>query len=280
MIRIDGSYLYQLGHELHGVQNIRIFPSDGQATTSRAACLGVLYPAKFALDTLVSNSIYRQRKLNAASDILRQSLAWAIEHCLEEGFAESPPTVDIIFQLQDAHRDFEAVLKAELSNIEIWLVQPKAAFDVSTLIEAGYLAFPPSVVKKVPECCGDLSDAMKCIAFELSTAAAFHLHRANETVLGRYWDSVSAGKRRPKNQTLGSYINALETDGFSDEHVLSALRDVKNLHRNPTIHADQSLTSIEDAIDLYGEIRACISTMLKSINQPDADKNFDASLES
>ena len=47
--------------------------------------------------------------------------------------------------------------------------------------------------------------------------------------------------------------------------MISALRDIKDLHRNPTIHADQTLESVEDAINLQGAIRAAIGFMLGGI---------------
>jgi hypothetical protein len=91
------------------------------------------------------------------------------------------------------------------------------------------------------------------------------LHRANETVLGRYWDAVTDGMARPKNQTLGAYIDALERGKLGSDTVISSLRDIKNLHRNPIIHADQSLDTSEEAIDLQGAIRAAIGAMTNAV---------------
>lgn len=267
MIRIDGFYLYQLGYNIHGIQHIRVFPYRDEKPHTCAQCLGFLYPAGIALEELMTRSIYRMRNISNTAQSLKASINDAVVHCRRDGSENEYPTSEIIYQLQEQHREFEAVLKAELGNANLFMVSQKAAFDTATLVEAGYLSFPLALANKVPEAVFDVSEAMKCIAFELPTAAAFHLHRANEIVLGAYWDAVSEGQKRPKSKTLGSYISALEGTSFEDALVVSALKDIKNLHRNPTIHADTNLDDTEQAIDLHGAIRAAIGAMLKSISE-------------
>lgn len=265
MIRIDGFYLYQLGYNIHGIQHIRIFPQEDEQVHTCTQCLPFLFTAVFALDELMNRSIYRMRNISNTATSLRESINDAIDHCRRGGSDVKHPSVDIILRVQERHREFEAVLKAELGNANLYMVSQKAAFDTATLVEAGYLSFPSALSTKVPNALFDISEATKCIAFELPTAAAFHLHRANEIVVGAYWDAVSDGRGRPKSQTLGSYIKALEEEAFEDQYVVSALKDIKNLHRNPTIHADTNLHENEESIDLHGAIRAAIGAMLKAI---------------
>jgi len=120
----------------------------------------------------------------------------------------------------------------------------------------------------VPNAVVDLQQATRCIAFELPTAAGFHLHRANESVIGCYWDVVSDGKPRPKEKNMGVYLRQMEKENFGDEKIRSALKDIKNLHRNPLIHPEHSLDNVDDAIDLMGAIRAVVGSMLKEIPAP------------
>jgi len=77
------------------------------------------------------------------------------------------------------------------------------------LVEDETVFFSDSLSLKVPSAIDDLKQAMRCIAFELPTAAGFHLHRANESVLRCYWDSVTGGKARPKNGNMGIYLHEL-----------------------------------------------------------------------
>ncbi|MFT5797299.1 MAG: hypothetical protein ACI84R_001357 [Candidatus Azotimanducaceae bacterium] len=265
MIRIDAYYLYQKGFELHPIQNISIFPSGEERAHTKQQCLSILYPAQFALDGLITKSVFRMRNIYAAADLLKRNIEWAIEHCSEVDQGKAYPTTDLIFQLQESHREFEVVLKAELSNLDLYLVGQKSAFDTRTLVEDGARSFPEGLSEKVPQAAFDVAQAMRCIAFELSTAAAFHLHRANETVLGVYWDTISEGKKRPRSQTLGSYISEMEKLGKGNPAVISALKDIKNLYRNPTIHAEMTLANTEEAIDLTGAVRTAVSTMLREI---------------
>jgi hypothetical protein len=168
-----------------------------------------------------------------------------------------------------AFNEFEAVLKAELGKAGIFLVSPKNAMDMSLLIESGEEAFPKDLGEKVPEAVEDAKQAMSCIAFELPTAAAFHLHRANEAVLKSYWNSVAGGENLPSpNATMGQIVHAMEKDKLGREEIRSSLRDIIKLHRNPTIHPEQSLDDVEDATNLYGAIRSIVGFMLKEIATP------------
>lgn len=272
MLKIDGFYLYELGWKINRVSQIEIWPRDGITLHTRSQALGYLYPARLALDEFMLRSVYRMRTLPQAAQEFRDLLDWAIEHCQQEDLSNTHPTPDVIFQLQEKHREFEAVLRAEFAAANIYLVSQQSAFDTATLIEVGELAFPNALAAKVPQAVQDLRQAMRCIAFVLPTAAAFHLHRANEIILGEYWDSVSDGKKRPDPQSLGKYIGELESNDFGRPDVISALRDIKNLHRNPTIHADRSLESIEEAIDLQGAIRAAVGAMLSGIPDLEAEE--------
>ena len=231
----------------------------------------ILYPAMIALDELMTRSVYRFRTVQQSAAELKSKLDWAIEHCSREGAADEHPTTDLIFQLQESHREFEAVLKAELSTSNLFLLDQMSAFDTSTLLVEGHRAFPPDLPQKVPNAVPDFDEAMKCIAFELPTAAAFYLHRANEIVLGSYWDAVSQGEPRPKQQSLGFYLRGLSEKNFGSSFVVAALRDIKDLHRNPTMHADQTLKSVEEALDLQGAIRAAVGAMLRDIPISETD---------
>lgn len=265
MQRIDGYYLYELGYKIHGISEIKIFPSAGNPLHNCRQALGYLYPALFSLDQFTTGSVYRFRTIEQAAIAFRGALNTAIDHCSIEGKSEDIPSTDTMFELQEKHLEFEFVLKAELATENLYLIQQKSAFDTQTLIISGERAFPSDLEAKAPDAIEDLRQGMRCIAFELPTAAAFHMHRANEVVLGYYWDAVTKGEKRPKNQTLGAYIHELEGKKLGPKPLMSALRDIKDLHRNPTIHSDQTLETVEEAINLQGAIRAALGAMLSSI---------------
>ena len=67
---------------------------------------------------------------------------------------------------------------------------------------------------------------------------------------------------------MGEYLNKLESKKAGDAKVIAALRDLKNLHRNPLAHPEQSLDTIDDAVALLGGIQALVVPMLKAIPVP------------
>lgn len=170
-----------------------------------------------------------------------------------------------IYSISSAMTTFEAVLGAELALIPLYVVQPKAGFDTSILIEAGTRCFPDDVWNKAPDAVPDLMQGTKCIAFELFTAAGFHLHRANEAVLRRYWDVVTKGAARPASGNMGDYLAEMNKKNVGNPNVKAALKDLKDLHRNPLIHPEHSLESADEAIALMNGIQTVIVYMLKEI---------------
>jgi hypothetical protein len=154
---------------------------------------------------------------------------------------------------------------AELETLNAHFVTQKRGYDSMALIGYAEVIFPADLPSKVPDAVPDIREAGKCIAFELPTAAGFHLHRANEAIMHRYYDVVSGDKPRPKNRNIGGYLAAMTEGKFGDQRLLTALKDLNDLHRNPLIHPDQSLESIDDAIALMNAIHTAAVFMLKSI---------------
>src|SRR5574340_875955 len=149
--------------------------------------------------------------------------------------------------------------------MSIFLIIKQRGYDTMDLIFRGHLLFPPELSQKVPEAVEDVKQATKCIAFELPTAAGFHLHRANESVLHRYYDAVSKGAARPDGRNIGDYLRAMREKNVGSDMVLSTLDTLKNLHRNPLIHPEHTLDTVDDAIALLGSVHAAVVHMLKEI---------------
>src|SRR5207237_4692263 len=99
--------------------------------------------------------------------------------------------------------EFEHVLGAEFGLMNMYLIQKIRGFTTTDLIVNGAVLFPEDLLFKVPEAELDITSATRCIAFELPTAAGFHLHRANESVLHRYYDAASSGAPRLGGRNIG-----------------------------------------------------------------------------
>jgi hypothetical protein len=79
----------------------------------------------------------------------------------------------------------------------------------------------------------DIRQAGKCLAYEVPTAAGFHLLRAADSVLRRYHRQLTRKELPARAWSWGIYIKGLAAAG-ADPRVVSALEQVKNLHRNPS----------------------------------------------
>lgn len=256
MIRITLFYQYRLASSLRPLSGL-------QAGATLKDSWYTLYNAETALTGLLSDLVIGPALRMSVQSI--NALIRAVKKLTSD--TNQSRTLDLmdIYSVQSALTNFETVFGAELEVADVYLVIKKRGYDTLTLINKAENLFPPKLVNKVPEAVLDIQQAGKCIAFELPTAAGFHLHRANELVLHRYYDAVTGGEPRPKNRNIGGYLNALDKHGVGDEKVKSALRDLKDLHRNPLIHPEDTLESIDDAIALLGSIQAVVVHMLKEI---------------
>ena len=269
MQRIDGYYLYQFGFTVHSLQNLRVERGfNDSAAIPKAVALYDLRNVSNTLYQFLYNSVFQLKLTRVSGENLRIAINSLISICEHSVDPNEKLTLAEFSYVSTNLIEFETVLKAELGSAGIFLVRSKNAMDTLTLIEAGEEAFPPSLPLKVPAAISDAKQAMSCIAFELQTAAAFHLHRANEIVLGCYGDSASNGEIRPKPPTMGNSLAKLEKSNLGDAKVISALRDIKDMHRNPTIHPERDLADVEEAINLYGAIRSVIGFMLEEIPLP------------
>lgn len=263
VIRLNGFYLYEVGSQVHPIAEIKEGDGHEKAYFS-------LLVAEGALSPFLLRSIYRPKTsygpANTLLDLIRASKAK-----FEEDMNRIIDHYEA-WSIRTALLKFEAVVGAELGISPIYLVNQKGAYDTDMLVSEGQMLFPAELNNKVPEAIPDIKQATKCLAFELPTACGFHLHRANETVLHKYYDAVTQGAQRPQSRNMGDYLNELNKLSVGDKITKSALKDLKDMHRNPLIHPEHTLENIDQAVALLGSIQAIITRMLDEIpiNPPPA----------
>lgn len=265
MLRVHAFYLYQLGLQIHPVGD---FPAGFGRKTTWAHARHPLIVAEGALQVFLNQSIYRPQTAYQDGDNLLAQIRATKTHYETLGNPDQELDFMDVYQLQDLVQRFESVVAAEFGMLELYKVGQKGGYNTSDLIVRGETLFPADLPIKVPAALFDVREATKCLAFELPTACAFHLHRANESVLHRYYDAVTGGAKRPKSRNMGDYLNSLSEKNMGNQQVRTALRDVKDLHRNPLIHPEHSLETVDEAIDLLGAIRSLIGFMLREIPAP------------
>jgi hypothetical protein len=257
---IDGSYLYSLGGSIRPLKNV-------DHKTSRSDAWITLYIAKGELERFLNESVYSYsvKTSRTAANALLQTL----NQILAEGEAPEQGAAEVgalaAYQLSTALTAFESVMAAEFGMIPIFLVTPKKGYDLNTLIYSGQTIFPDDLTIKVPAAIADIQSGAKCLAYEAWTAAAFHFLRALESVLRRYWESVMPGKSHPGNRTIGDYLYALRRSRKGAPKLKAALKDLKDLDRNPVLHPEYSLANIEEIDALMGKIKNAMSQMLLKI---------------
>ncbi len=259
MIRVDPYFLYQVGAAIRPIVGM-------QSNWTKAHLRQNLWGAEYWLDTLINKSIYRLQTCRASGNELLETVR-RIQAEFNSDETDLEKTIDSFdyYFLQSQAQKFENVLAAELQWGQLFLVEPKGGYDLNQLTSNGIIIFPSSLPEKVPEAIQDGIEAARCIAFALPTAAAFHLHRANELVLRRYYDTVTNGAERPSNRNIGAYIDAMKNAQFKDQKIFGALAALKDFHRNPVLHPDDRLESVEEAIALLGVVNTVIAYMLNAI---------------
>jgi len=177
-----------------------------------------------------------------------------------------PLTIEEVAQLRKAVNDYRPVLYAEVQALDAYYVKQQGAYATKNLIEnaESALALTPDLMSLVTsELKADLREAGRCLVFQLPTAAGFHVARATETVIRMLMEAAHCATVKESQRNWGSYIKALQ-DGNVDERITHHLAQIKDLHRNPMIHPDVTLT-VPEALALWSVCISVIGTMLADI---------------
>jgi len=169
-------------------------------------------------------------------------------------------------QSQDLTRicsQLRITLEAELVSHEAFIVTPKR-FDTNKLLYDIGSLMTPNVFSALPEITQyDLMEAGKCIAFELPTAAAFHLLRGTEAEL-RFFYYTLILRKRVDPLMWGDMVKDLRTRSRTRRHatLYNNLDNIRHSYRNPTQHPE-AIYNIHDVQDLCPLCFEAISRMAK-----------------
>lgn len=172
---------------------------------------------------------------------------------------------DATLSEDDAGKIHEAIdvirpaLDVEALNSKAFIVSPKR-WDVDKLLREPSSMFSPGVFAQLDELTQfDFEEACRCLAFERSTAAAFHMLRGTEGTLRAFYCSVIKQKRLAKKDRMWAAMLA-QLRGRSKPPpaaLLDELDNIRNNYRNPTQHPEAKY-DIHRAQDLLG---VCISVV-------------------
>jgi hypothetical protein len=168
---------------------------------------------------------------------------------------------NVVIPIFNAFTQFKTALLAEVGTLPAYFVSQKGSHDTLTLLDESWRIFPQDLRDKVPDAMFDVAEAGKALCYELPTACGFHLFRATEAVLRRYYSHVSGGRPPPKIRNIAVYVNAMRQRKCGDEKILSVIDQMSKLHRNPVIHPEVVLT-LDEAISILGMAHSAVTAML------------------
>jgi hypothetical protein len=163
--------------------------------------------------------------------------------------------------------DIRKTLEAELQGFEAYIVTPKRLDTVKLLGRVSDL-FAPKVFEKLPSIARfDLEESAKCIAFERSTASAFHILGGTESVLRVFYTQLVRQKR--VDLMWGPMVQHLRSKTRAKKFtvLLNNLDNIRGSFRNPTAHPEK-IYDIQEAQDLWALCGDVINRMAAMIPEP------------
>jgi hypothetical protein len=262
MIRISISYFYTMGSTLKPLSSLSAGPLNVWWAT--------LYAARASLEDFFGTDFFSPAIQNSYAS--GQRLLTALVSLTNQEFATYQITMPDAYSVTNALQEFETVLRNELNNADAYYVTRKAGYDTTILVANAEKIFPSDLPIKAGSAISDVREAGKCLGYEASTAAGFHIMRALESVVRQYWTAVANGTTPPRNKTLGGYLKELNDNNLGEAKVRAVLQQIKDLHRNPLAHPGDTL-SLDEAIGLFGIVHSAIAAMLGAIPVPPPPPN-------
>jgi hypothetical protein len=251
---INLAYFTSLGEALGDIEGFGIVtsPTEGQWIGKTAACAQLL-------QALLTEGTVPLSIPASAPEI--RSLINALN---QFGAASEDERQGLAIGVWTQATKVKTLLNGELAIQSAYYVWPKRAYDTKRLVDFGVQIFAPEVqqwftLREVY----DINQAGKCIAFEVPTAAGFHLIRAAESVIRRYYQLVVGTLPKPKMRSWGVYVRNLRECG-AEPKVVSVIEQVKEFHRNPVMHPEEEL-SMEEALSLLGISESLVSAIYRDM---------------
>lgn len=154
-------------------------------------------------------------------------------------------------KIKECFKKLDPALDSELKMKELYFVTPKK-YSIDKLTTNIESLFSRNVFSNLPSLARyDYQEAGKCIAFNLPTASAFHLLRANEGYL-RFYYKEKIKRNRIKTNLWGHLTEHLKTRKKIPSKLLQLLDHIRKDYRNPTQHplAKYSMDEAQDLLPL------------------------------
>jgi hypothetical protein len=255
MKRINVWYFYSLATAVRPLMNLRLEDEWSQLQTKAMRAFLALHRLEDE-----TSEVPLQKCIPEKESLLRalMPITSAKEPRTDLGPAD-------MLSIRWAAEKFETVLALELrEEITTFFVPPIGIYSTLALLNKPEAMFLDQAKELPSETLREIREAGKCLAFGLATAAGFHLLRAVESVLRKYYDVLSENAPRPERASMGVYLDAILQLPKVDKDLESVLRQIKKLHRDPIAHPEAALT-VPQAVSLLGLVQSAVSRALALI---------------
>lgn len=170
----------------------------------------------------------------------------------------------LVYNITTAAATFASILRSEISELETYLFAEAGTHSVAKLLRRAEATFMGLEGELPPEVVSEIREWGKCVAYELPTAAGFHILRATELMIIHYLDRVSPGITASiLDPSWKTYIDALRRAKCADT-ITSSLHQIRNLYRNRVIHPEEILTAPQSEA-ISGVAKAAIYSLVTDL---------------
>lgn len=157
-------------------------------------------------------------------------------------------------------------MSAELQTLATYNITQKGIYSTTDLVERAERILPEQVLGRIGRmAAGEVRESGKCLALDCATASAFHMMRATEEVMHRYYVSVCKPKPAKRLENWGAYIAALNKSSKPEvKEIVAMVQQIKDRHRNLIMHPEIVLT-IDEAFTLFEIAQGAIIAMADNL---------------
>jgi hypothetical protein len=184
-----------------------------------------------------------------------------LHYTIENKYRRSPENGGIpeilsesdIKELQESIHAFETSLQDELGKLPMFYCEDEKIGNLSVdkLLKGASNGYPEKIKKHLPpSCLTEIDESGKCLVYDRSTAAGFHMLRSVELTIRQYLLAIPGFIMPPLNrQNWGQYLDLLKQHSAGRD-VTDHLYNIKDNYRNPLMHPEDTL-EIDEAVSLF-----------------------------
>ncbi|HUE22768.1 MAG TPA: hypothetical protein VMQ86_13875 [Bryobacteraceae bacterium] len=158
---------------------------------------------------------------------------------------------------------FEDCFRREQRYLDVFTVTKKGIYDTRLLMTVPEEKFSERIRSLLPkQTVSDLRQAARCLAFDIPTACAFHICRATESLILKYYEALSGHGWTFKKRDWKIYVEQLVKEN-APRHITDRLDEIRELDRNAYTHPDRDVTVEEAPI----QFELCTSVMFQMADE-------------